>query len=93
MNIHEFEIKPELEKKLVKLFKKDKSTYEKITKKIYEIINSRDIEHYKNLRYDMKDSKRVHIGHFVLVFSFDKSKNLVSFEDYDHHDIIYKPRK
>ena len=53
------------------------------------IINSRDIEHYKNLRYDMKDSKRVHIGHFVLVFSFDKFKNLVSFEDYDHHNNIY----
>jgi len=89
MDMHEFEIKPELEKKLVKLCKKDKPTYEKIMKKIYEIINSRDIEHYKNLRYDMKESKRVHIGHFVLVFSFDKSKNLVSFEDYDHHDKIY----
>ncbi len=89
MNTYEFEIKPELEKKLVKLFKKDKLTYKKIMKKIYEIINSQDIEHYKNLRYDMKDSKRVHIGHFVLVFSFDKSKNLVSFEDYDHHDNIY----
>lgn len=89
MDMHEFEIKPELEKKLVKLCKKDKPTYEKIMKKIYEIINSQDIEHYKNLRYDMKESKRVHIGHFVLVFSFDKSKNLVSFEDYDHHDNIY----
>ena len=89
MDMHEFEIKPELEKKLVKLCKKDKQTYEKIMKKIYEIVNSQDIEHYKNLRYDMKESKRVHIGHFVLVFSFDKSKNLVSFEDYDHHDNIY----
>ena len=89
MSIYEFEIKPELEKKLVKLCKKDKLTYEKIMKKIYEIINSGDIEHYKNLRYDMKDSKRVHIGHFVLVFSFDKSNNFVSFEDYDHHDNIY----
>jgi len=89
MNAHEFEIKPELEKKLVKLYKKDKLMYEKIIKKIDEIINSNDIEHYKNLRYDMKGSKRVHIGHFVLVFSFDKSKNLVSFEDYDHHDNIY----
>ena len=89
MSIYEFEIKPELEKKLVKLYKKDKPTYEKIMKKIYEIINSGDIEHYKNLRYDRKESKRVHIGHFVLVFSFDKPRNLVSFEDYDHHDNIY----
>jgi mRNA-degrading endonuclease RelE of RelBE toxin-antitoxin system len=89
MNKHEFVIKPELEKKLVKLLKKDKPTYEKIMKKIDEIINSKDAEHYENLRYDMKGSKRVHIGQFVLVFSFNKSKNLVSFEDYDHHDNIY----
>jgi len=55
-----------------------------------KIIKSESIEHFKNLRYDMKDSKRVHIGHFVLVFSFNKAQNLVSFEDYDHHDNIYK---
>ena len=89
MSVYEFEIKPELEKKLVKLYKKDKSTYEKIMKKIYEIINSGDIEHYKNLRYDMKDSKRVHIGHFVLVFKINHINKIISFEDYDHHDNIY----
>ena len=38
----------------------------------------------------MKYSKRVHIGHFVLVFSHDKNRNFVFFEDYDHHDKIYK---
>jgi len=87
--MHEFEIKPELDKKLVKLFKKDKKSYEAVMKKIDEVISSYDIEHYKNLRHDMKDSKRVKIGSFVLIFSFDKLNNLVSFEDYDHHDKIY----
>ncbi len=87
--MREFEIKPELEKKLVKLSKKDKNSYEAVMNKIKEIIDSYDIEHYKNLRYNMKDSKRVHIGHFVLVFSYDNSKNFVSFEDFDHHDKIY----
>lgn len=87
--MREFEIKPELEKKLIKLAKKDKSRYEAVMKKIEEIITSRDIEHYKNLRYDMKDSKRVHLGHFVLVFTYNKEKEFVSFEDYDHHDNIY----
>ena len=38
----------------------------------------------------MKYLKRVHIGHFVLIFSYDKSKDFVSFEDYDHHDNIYE---
>ncbi|MDO8741254.1 MAG: hypothetical protein Q7J54_06815 [Candidatus Woesearchaeota archaeon] len=87
--MREFEIKPELDKKLVKLSKKDKKAYEAVMKKIDEVLDSSDVEHYKNLRYNMKDSKRVHIGHFVLVFSYDKSKDFVSFEDYDHHDNIY----
>jgi len=85
----EFEIKPELEKKLVKLAKKDKSRYEAVMTKIQEVISSGNVEHYKNLRYNMKDSKRVQLGHFVLVFSYDKIRDFVSFEDYDHHDKIY----
>ena len=88
--MREFEIKPELYKKLVKLSKKDKNAYEAVMKKIDEVIASYDVEHYKNLRYNMKDSKRVHLGHFVLVFSYDKSKDFVSFEDYDHHDNVYR---
>ncbi len=35
----------------------------------------------------MKNSKRVHIGHFVLVFRYVGSK--VYFDDFDHHDNIY----
>jgi len=58
--MREFEIKPKLNKKLIKLSKKDKSRYEAVLNKIDEILNSGNIEHYKNLRYDMKDSKRVH---------------------------------
>ena len=88
--MREFEMKPELERILKKLFKKDKSMYEQIMKKIEEVVDSYDVEHYKNLRYNMKDSKRVHIGHFVLVFSYNKQLNFVSFEYFDHHDNIYK---
>ena len=87
--MREFEIKQELNKKLVKLSKKDKNRFEAVMKKIEEVVTSGDIEHYKNLLYDMKDSKRVHIGHFVLVFSYDKANDFLSFEDYDHHDNIY----
>ena len=90
--MREFEIKPELERILKKLFKKDKSIYEQIMKKIEEVVDSYDVEHYKNLRYNIKDSKRVHIGHFVLVFSHDKKLDFLSFEHFDHHDNIYKRR-
>ena len=73
-----------------KLSKKDKSLYEQLLKKIDEIVHSEDFEHYKNLRYDMKDSKRVHIGHFVLIFQYNKNTRMIHFDDFDHHDKIYK---
>ena len=89
--MREYEVKPYLQKILKKLFKKDKVAYESVMKKIEEVVNCDDVEHYKNLRYDMKDRKRVHVASsFVLIFSYDKGKNFVSFLDYDHHDDIYK---
>lgn len=75
-----------------KLGKKDKILYERLLKKIDEIVNSYDIEHYKNLRYNMKDSKSVHVGSSVLVFQYDKGRDLINFDDFDHHDKIYKKR-
>ena len=83
------EILPSLIKTLEKLSKKVKSLYEQILKKIDEVIHTPDVEHYKNLRYDMKDSKRVHIGHFVLVFEYRKKEDKIIFKDFDHHDKIY----
>ncbi len=88
--MYPYEIKPYLQNILNKLSKKNRQLYEQILKKIEEIINSGNVEHYKNLRHNMKDSKSVHIGHFVLVFGFDKSNNLISFLDFDHHDNIYR---
>ncbi len=89
-DMREFEIKPGLKKILGKILTKDRNTYGPIEKKITEILNANNIEHYKNLRYNLKDLKRVHIGNFVLVFSYDKANDVVSLEDYDHHDNIYK---
>jgi mRNA-degrading endonuclease RelE of RelBE toxin-antitoxin system len=88
--MHKSEIKPDLHRLLAKLCKKDKNLYYSILNKMQEIIASEDIEHYKNLRYDLKFYKRVHIGHFVLVFFYDKARDTVTFEDFDHHDKIYQ---
>ena len=90
--MHNWQISEHLQDILKKLSKKDKDLYEQTTKKIGEIVNSYDVEHYKNLRYNMKDSKRAHIGHFVLVFQFDKKNNEINFDDFDHHDNIYRKR-
>lgn len=88
--MYNYKISEKLQEIMLKLSKKDKLLYEQLLKKIDEVINSYDVEHYKNLRYNMKDSKRVHIGHFVLVFQFDKKNNEIKFDDFDHHDNIYK---
>ena len=87
--MYSYEILPNLQKILNKLSKKDKKLYEQTLNKIEEVINSEDVEHYKNLRHDLKDKKRVHIGHFVLVFRFLKAENKIIFDDLDHHDNIY----
>ncbi|MDP4039805.1 MAG: hypothetical protein Q8P57_04480 [Candidatus Pacearchaeota archaeon] len=43
-------------------------------KKIEEVITSGDVEHYKNLRHDLSNFKRVQIGEKVRVFKFDKQR-------------------
>lgn len=88
--MYSFKISENLQRILKKLSKKNKQLHEQIMNKISEIINCSSIEHYKNLRYNMKDSKRVQIGHFVLVFQFDKTNNEINFDDFDHHDKIYR---
>ena len=87
--MYRWKISEELQNKLKKLSKKDKALYDQVIKKINEVINSEDVGHYKNLRYNLKDSKRVHIGHFVLVFQYINEENLINFDDCDHHDKIY----
>jgi len=91
----DFNLSDELKLIIRKLIKKDKKKVEIINKKIKEIINSNEesIQHYKNLRHDLKDYKRVHIDKsFILAFKVDVSKNFILFVDFDHHDKIYKKR-
>ena len=89
-----YEIKPSLRKILNKLSKKDKEIYEQILEKIEEIINSGNINHYKNLRKPLQYLKRVRIRKsFVLTFRYFESEDKVVFYHYDHHDRIYnKPQ-
>lgn len=88
----DFDLTDELKVKISKLVKKDKKKVEIINKKIKEIISSdnQTINHYKNLRYDLKEFKRVHIDkHFVLTFKVNLPENSILFVDFDHHDNIY----
>ena len=86
-----YEIKIGLLKKLNKISKRDKNLYEQILKKIDEVIHNKNIDHYKNLKYQMKEFKRVHIKKsFVLLFEYMEANDKVVFTDFDHHDKIYK---
>lgn len=79
----------EITKKLAKLRKKDPAHYSQVLKKMDSILKEPNHK-YKFLHHDMKGVLRVHIGHFVLIFVINHEKKSVSFEDYDHHDIIYQ---
>ena len=79
----------EITKKLAKLKKKDSATYSQVRKKMDSIL-ANPSHSYKFLTQEMKGLNRVHLGHFVLVFLINHQQKTVSFEDYGHHDIIYK---
>jgi len=90
-----FNLTDELKLIIRKLVKKDRKKAEIINKKIKEVIDSNkiSINHYKNLRHDLKDFKRVHIDKsFVLIFKVDIQNNFILFVDFDHHDKIYKKK-
>ncbi|GBE19979.1 hypothetical protein BMS3Abin17_00710 [archaeon BMS3Abin17] len=91
----DFNLTDELKIIIRKLIKGDKKKVEIINKKIKEIINSnsQSIQHYKNLRHDLKEYRRVHIDRsFVLAFKVDIPNNFILFVDFDHHDKIYKKK-
>ena len=79
----------EISRKLAKLKKKDPRHYSIVRKKMDWILANPN-HRYKDLHYSMKGIQRIHIGHFVLVFVINPIQEIVSFEDYDHHDKIYK---
>ena len=81
----------QITKVLKKLKKKDPKHFEIILKKINQILNNPK-HTYKDLHHDMKGIKRVHISHFVLIFKINHQEKIISFEDYDHHDNIYRSK-
>lgn len=88
-----YKVEKKLDLVLLKLIKKDRLLYERVLKKINEILNCYDVEAYKNLKYYLSDKKGAHVGHFVLVFRYDQSNDTVYFVDFDHHDNIYRRKK
>lgn len=59
--MHKFSVEERLSKVMRKLSKKDTVIYNELIKKIDEIVNCDDINHYKNLKWPLQNFKRVHI--------------------------------
>jgi len=88
-----FDLSGELKITLARLSKKDPVTARILNAKIKQIINcdEKRIDHFKNLRYDLSEYKRVHIGKsFVLIFKVTKSGKHILFSKFRHHDDVYK---
>ena len=83
------EYAPKLKKKLARIKNKDASQFVSVANKMEEIIDN-PFKRYKFLKHDKKRSNRIHIGHYVLIFRIKHKDKLIYFEDFDHHDNIYK---
>jgi len=74
---------------LIKLKKKDITLFRAVQKKIIQIsqLDEFTIAHFKNLRGNLKDYKRVHVKSFVLMFKLEG--NTIIFDKFRHHDKAY----
>jgi YafQ family addiction module toxin component len=89
--MYALEVPEHLDKKFLKLAKKDRQQKEAIERKVTEILA--DPHRGKPLRGDMKGARRVHIQKsFVLIYEIDEQNQIVRLLDYEHHDRAYEIR-
>lgn len=75
-----------MERALRRWKKKDRRLFDEIRQQIEKIL--RDPTAGKQLRYTLKNRRRVHVGSFVSVYEFHNGE--LRFIDFNHHDKIYK---
>jgi len=85
--MYDLEIRESVDAVFRKLSKKDRVSFEYISKKIQEI--RENPYHFKPLRSPLQNYRRVHIGNYVLVYSIDEARKTVIIERYKHHDEVY----
>jgi addiction module RelE/StbE family toxin len=78
---------PDVEATLKKLAKKDPVRFEQIAKKLLELADNPEIG--KPLKNPLKGSRRLHIGHYVLIYKIDRKNQAIVLTDYAHHDELY----
>ena len=88
MSSYSQDLDNKLVSKLRKLAKRDKTSYIAVQKKMLQITENPYLG--KPLRGLLKDKRRIHIGHFVLIYEVDEKEHKVVFLDFAHHDEAYK---
>jgi len=78
---------PDVEATLKKLAKKDPVRFEQVAKKLRELADNPEIG--KPLKSPLKGSRRLHIGHYVLIYKIDLKNQTIVLTDYAHHDEVY----
>ena len=78
-----------LKETLKRLKRKDTVLFKQVQKKINQVasFDETTIQHFKNLKGNLSDYKRVHIGSFVLFFEI--SGDIIIFDRLVHHDEAY----
>ena len=69
----------------IKSIKKDRILFQRLTKKINQILDNPD--HYPIKKYNLKGKRGAHVGSFVIVFKIEGSD--VVFLRFKHHDYAY----
>lgn len=87
-----FDFSDELRAILEKARKRNPELARAVYKKVEQITQLSDnetVDHFKNLKHGLSDSKRVHVGSFVLMFKVNKKDNVILFTKLEHHDDAY----
>ncbi|HLC74481.1 MAG TPA: type II toxin-antitoxin system mRNA interferase toxin, RelE/StbE family [Candidatus Nanoarchaeia archaeon] len=84
MNYH-IDFSDEFKKSIDKLKKRDKVLFERIHKKLIELLENP--EQYKPLKNVLAGFRRIHFGSFVLIYTIEE--NVVRIISLDHHDNAY----
>ena len=75
-------------KTIKKLRKHDPQMYERVKKRMDEILENPG--HFKPLGNVLKNYRRAHVGSFVIAFRIIEDQMIVRFVAYAHHDDIYE---
>ncbi len=78
---------PQVQKRLRKIFKKDKSIYGHLKKKLVKLGQNPEIG--KPLKNVLKNKRRLHIGSYVLIYKIDNENKVIKLLEFDHHDKAY----